>query len=237
MSLLGNAVASGLQNGIVIARQEDPDANESKIMHDVGALGMQSLLGNSELRSAKATKELQAAMGPLPTMVEGKDISALRREKKEARKRSDSELIAQQNERFIRNRLSKTKIEKSQCFKTPCVTTETTGGICNPIAFVDSDINDRQFPVQCNLDADGYSGKKSVDRRSKIRRASLKVKYDKSLDTPTKDEAAMLVDITKHQSSPSKEKRISQLIDDTIEMGLDTGEACEMMIAELSLEL
>ena len=90
---------------------------------------------------------------------------------------------------------------------------------------------------QSILDVDGYSGNNSVDRRSKICSTSLKTKYDKLLDTPTKDEAAMLVDITKHQSSPSKEKRVSQLIDDTIEMGLNTGDARKMMIAELSLEL
>ena len=47
----------------------------------------------------------------------------------------------------------------------------------------------------------------------------------------------MLVNITKVHSSPSKEDRVSQLIEDTLEMGLDTGDAREMMIAELGNEM
>jgi len=52
-----------------------------------------------------------------------------------------------------------------------------------------------------------------------------------------KEEAAKLIAITKLQSSPSKEQRVTEIIEDSIVMGLDTEDAKEMMIAELGNEL
>ena len=46
-------------------------------------------------------------MGPVPICVGGKDINTLRRENK-----SDTELIAQQNERFVQNKLSVKNIDE-----------------------------------------------------------------------------------------------------------------------------
>ena len=64
-------------------------------------------MGSTQFRNAKSVKDLQKAMGPIPNTVGGKDVHTLRREKRTGR-----ELIAQQNERFIRNRLSKGTIQK-----------------------------------------------------------------------------------------------------------------------------
>ena len=65
----------------------------------------------------------------------------------------------------------------------------------------------------------------------------MKLKYDKSAAEDEKEDASKLVAITKSHHSPSKEDRITQFIEDSIAMGLDTGDAKEMMIAELGNEI
>ena len=86
-----------------------------------------------------------------------------------------------------------------------------------------------------------YSGQfktsSAVGRRNRIRRSSLKIKYDKSVNEDKKEEASKLVAITKTHQSPVKEDRITEFIEDSIAMGLDTGDAKEMMIAELGNEI
>ena len=210
--------------GLVSARQTNPDGTPKCIQHDAGALALQGLLGNKQLKSAKAVKDLRDAMGDMPKSVGGKDIHTLRREKK----KSAEELIAQQNERFIRNRLSGEKIGKPNTFVSPAA-----GTICAPITFEES-TEKRTLPSPTNLNASGKYESKVDVRRSKIRRASLKDKYDSNIDAESKEKAAKLVDITKVQSSPVKEQRVTQLIEDTIAMGMDTGDAKQMMIEELS---
>ena len=94
VSLLGNVVMSGIQNGIVYSRQTNPDATPEESCHDASVIALQNLIGNSSLRIVKATKDLQAEMGPLPKSMGGKTLATLRREKKEAKK-SGCKLIAQ----------------------------------------------------------------------------------------------------------------------------------------------
>ena len=65
----------------------------------------------------------------------------------------------------------------------------------------------------------------------------MKLKYAKNTNENAKEEAAKLIAITKSQSSPSKEQRVTEFLEDSIAMGLDTGDAKEMMIAELGNEL
>ena len=77
----------------------------------------------------------------------------------------------------------------------------------------------------------------AVGRRNRIRRTSFKMKYDKTVDENTKEEAAKLVAITKAHYSPSKEVLVGQFIEDTIAMGLSTDNTKEMMIAELGKDL
>ena len=96
---------SGVQNGVVLAKQSNPAGTNEEIAHNTSVYVLQTLLDNTQFRNAKAVKDLQMVMGPIPGTIGGKDINTLRREKK-----SGQELIAQQNERFIRNRLSKGKI-------------------------------------------------------------------------------------------------------------------------------
>ena len=71
-----------------------------------------------------------------------------------------------------------------------------------------------------------------MGRRNRIRRSSLKTKYDKSVGEDEKEETAKLVSITKVYQSPNKEDRIQQFVEDSIVMGLDTGDVKAMMIAE-----
>ena len=73
----------------------------------------------------------------------------------------------------------------------------------------------------------------AVGRRNRIMRTSLKTKYDKNVGEDEKEDATKLVSITKAHQSPNKEYWIQQFIEDSIAMGLDTGDAKAMMIAEL----
>ena len=184
-------------------------------------------------------KDLQKAMGPIPDTVGGKDIHTLRRDKK-----TGQELIAQQNERFIRNKLSKGKIVKpsSHAFNTPA----GCGGSGKQKPLVITDENDghdfgmgqTQLPTPMDLESSGqFKTSSAVGRRNRIRRSSLKIKYDKSVSEDKKEEASKLVAITKTHESPVKEDRITQFIEDSIAMGLNTGDAKEMMIAELGNEI
>lgn len=63
------------------------------------------------------------------------------------------------------------------------------------------------------------------------------MKYDKSVGEDEKEEASKLVAIIKAHQSPVKEDRITQFIEDSIAMGLNIGDAKEMMIAELGNEI
>ena len=65
----------------------------------------------------------------------------------------------------------------------------------------------------------------------------MKLKYAKNTNENAKEEAAKLIAITTSQSSPYKEQRVTEFLEDSIAMGLDTGDAKEMMIAELGNEL
>ena len=64
----------------------------------------------------------------------------------------------------------------------------------------------------------------------------LNMKYDKNSGKATKEKARNLVAMTKVHGKPIKEQRVNEMIDDTIAMGMSTGEAREMMIEELSAE-
>ena len=171
--------------------------------------------------------DLQGAMGPVPTSVGGKDIGTLRREKRE--KRSGAELIAQQNERFVRNKLAKNQIAgpSSSSFKTPANSTWAT-----PIIISDGD-GKAHLPTPMNLDSSGQYTSSAAGRRSRIRRSSLELKYDKSSSEDQKASAAKLINITKTHHSPSRESRVTEFIEDSIVLGLDTGNVKEMMIVEL----
>ena len=95
-----------------------------------------------------------------------------------------------------------------------------------------------QLPTPMDLNSSGqFKPSSAVGRRNRIRRSSLKLKYDKSVGEDEKEEATKLVAITKAHQSPVKEDRITQFIEDSIAMGLDTGDAKEMMIAELGSEI
>ena len=59
------------------------------------------------------------------------------------------------------------------------------------------------------------------------------MKYDKGTDKDMKEEATKLIAITKSQRTPTKEQRVTGFLEGSIVMGLDTGEAKEMMITEL----
>ena len=235
VSLLGNVIMSGVQNGVALAKQSNPAGTDEEIAHDTSAYALQSLLGSAQFRSAKAVKDLQTAMGPIPCTVGGKDIHTLRREKK-----SGQELIAQQNERFIRNRLSKGKIvQPSSDINTPIDL--AGGGILTPIVVSDtngSGMGRAQLPTPKDLYNSGHLNLSSaVGRRNRIRRTSLKTKYDKNVSKDEKEDATKLVSITKAHQSPNKEDRVQQFIEDSIAMGLDTGDAKTMMIAELGNDL
>ena len=232
VSLLGDCIMSGIQNGVVLARQGKPHGTDDEISHDTSAYALQTLLGSTQFRNAKAVKDLQTAMGGIPNMVGGEDIHTLRREKK-----SGKELIAQQNERFIRNKLSKGKIVKPSSH-TLCTPVDLAGNnVDTPIVVSDMDgsgMGRAQLPTPNNLYSGGHLNSSiAVGRRNKIRRSSLAIKYDKSAGEDDKEVASKLVAITKSHQSPGKEESIQQFIEDSIAMGLDTGGAKAMMIAEL----
>ena len=95
------------------------------------------------------------------------------------------------------------------------------------------------LPTPLNLDSSGLFKPTSsaAARRSRICRALLKAKYDKSINDDAKEEATKLVNLTKSQRTPTKEQRVTELLEDTIAMGLDTEQAKEMMIAELGNDM
>ena len=232
VSMLGDCIMSGIKNGVVLARQGKPHGTDEEISCDTSAYALQTLLGSTQFRNAKAVKDLQTAIGGIPKMVGGKDIHTLRREKK-----LGQELLAQQNERFIRNKLSKGKIVKP-----------SPHTLCTPVGIVDNDLlapivvsdmdgsgmGRAQLPTPKNLYTGGHLNSSSaVGRRNRIRRSSLKTKYDKSACEDDKKVASKLVAITKSHQSPGKDARVHQFIEDSIAMGLDTGDAKAMMIAEL----
>ena len=233
VSLLGSVILGGIQNGVALARQSKPDSTEEELSRDASAYALQGLLGDTQFRSARAVKDLQQAIGQIPGTVGGKDIHTLRREKKTGR-----ELIAQQDIRFIRNKLSKKQIKgPSSSFKTP--STHRTPVVISESDLLPSTTAAASLPTPLNLESSGEfkTSTSAAARRSRIRRASLKAKYDKSNDEVAKEEAAKLIAITKAQRTPTKEQRVTEFIEDSIAMGLDTGEAKEMMIAELGNEL
>ena len=231
VSLLGNVIVSGVQNGVALAQQQRPQGTPAEIEQDACAFALQGLLGGTQFRSAKAVKDLQGAMGSVPASVGGKDIGTLRREKREMR--SGAELIAQQNERFVRNKLAKSQIAgpSSSSFKTPSNSTWAT-----PIIISDGD-GKAHLPTPINLQSSGKYTSSAAGRRSRIRRSSLELKYDKSSSEDQKASAAKLISITKTHHSPSRESRVTEFIEDSIALGLDTGDAKEMMIAELGNEI
>ena len=148
--------------------------------------------------------------------------------------RSGVWLIAQQNERFIRNKLSKNKIagpSSSSSLKTPSNTSWTT-----PIVLSDGD-GKASLPTPLDLNSSGQYISSAAGRRSRIRRSSLELKYNKSSSEDVKVDATKLINITKIHRSPSKESRVTEFIEDSIAMGLDTGDAKEMMISELGNEI
>ena len=73
VSILGNVIVSGVQNGVALARQRIPDGTEGEIAHDASAFTLQGLLGSTQSRNAKSVKDLQKTMGPIPNTVGGKD--------------------------------------------------------------------------------------------------------------------------------------------------------------------
>ena len=111
------------------------------------------------------------------------------------------------------------------------------GGILTPIVVSDtngSGMGRAQLPTPKDLYNSGHLNLSSaVGRRNRIRRTSLKTKYDKNVSKDEKEDATKLVFITKAHQIPNKEDRIQQFIEDSIAMGLDTGDAKTMMIAEL----
>jgi len=90
VSLLGSVILSGIQNGVTIARRQKPDSTPEEVTRDASAHALQGLLGSTQFRNAKAVKDLQQVIGPIPGSVGGKGINTLRREKKNGK-----ELIAQ----------------------------------------------------------------------------------------------------------------------------------------------
>ena len=192
VSLLGSVILNGIQNGVALARQKKVDSTPEEIGQDASAYALQGLLGNTQFRSARAVKDLQTAMGPIPGTVGGKDINTLRREKKSGR-----ELIAQQDIRFIRNKLSKNPITgPSSTHDTPIVISE-----CDLITPSSSSFTgpSASLPTPLNLDSSGLFKPTSsaAARRSRICRALLKAKYDKSINDDAKEEATKLVSLTK----------------------------------------
>ena len=106
---------------------------------------------------------------------------------------------------------------------TPIVVSDTNG----------SGMGRAQLPNPKDLYTIGHLNiSLAVGRRNRIRRSSLKTKYDKSVGEDEKEETAKLVSITKVYQSPNKEDRIQQFVEDSIVMGLDTGDVKAMMIAE-----
>ena len=66
---------------------------------------------------------------------------------------------------------------------------------------------------------------------------SLELKYNKSSNKERKASTAKLINITKTHHSPSRESHVTEFIEDSIVLDLDTGNAKEMMIAELGNEI
>ena len=232
VSLLGSVILNGIQNGVALARQKKVDSTPEEVGRDASAYALQGLLGSTQFRSARAVKDLQTAMGPIPGTVGGKDINTLRREKKSGR-----ELIAQQDIRFIRNKLSKKPITgPSSSHHTPVVISECDLIPPSSTSFAGPSAS---LPTPLNLESSGVFKPTSAAgaRRGRIRRASLKMKYDKTANEDAKEEATKLVNLTKSQRTPNKEERVTELLEDTIVMGLDTGQAKEMMIAELGNDI
>ena len=93
----------------------------------------------------------------------------------------------------------------------------------------------RSLPQPINLDNAGKYIAKG-NRRSRIRQCALKTKYDKTADEAEKEKSRTLVNITKTHGTPLKEMRVNEFIEDSVAMGMDTGEAREMMIEELGSE-
>ena len=127
LSVLGNVVLSGINNMMETAKNSKVEATIAieEIEHGAGALGMQSLLGNTEILSAKEIKEFQQAIGPFPTSVCFNDIATLPRKNNT----TGEKLILEQKKRFLRNRLSSSKIQNPYKFETPAA----TGVTSNPI--------------------------------------------------------------------------------------------------------
>ena len=125
---------------------------------------------------------------------------------------------------------------------TLCTPVDLAGtNLLTPIVVSDTDgssMGRAQLPTPKYLYNSGHLNLSSaVGRRNRIMRTSLKTKYDKNVGEDEKEDATKLVSITKSHQSPNKEYRIQQFIEDSIAMGLDTGDAKAMMIAELGKNL
>ena len=66
----------------MIAHQKKLEGTDEEIAHDTSAFAIQGLLGSTQFRSAKGVKDLQKVISVIPNTVGGKDIHAMRREKK-----------------------------------------------------------------------------------------------------------------------------------------------------------
>ena len=57
VSLLGNVIVNGVQNGVVLAQQQQSNGTPDEIEQDACAYALQGLLGGTQFRSAKAVKD------------------------------------------------------------------------------------------------------------------------------------------------------------------------------------
>ena len=222
-SLLGQVIANGIDNGILHSLQKDTIAAPHQRSKDVAAVAVQSIFSNQSFCSAKSIKDLQQAFGPIPSSVNNKSIQDLRK--------SGAELIAQQNERFLRNKLSSTAVTKPS---PPGTSSHTAISITDHQSTDSSILTTPSLPTPVKLHLKFNEETSSVKgRRDRIRQSSLELKYDKSTSETDKEKAAKLIKATKINVTPTKDAEINEFIKDTIEMGLDTGDAKEMMIEEL----
>ena len=72
ISLLENVIMSGIQNVVLLAKQGRSNGTPEEVARDTSTYALQVLLGSTQLRSAKAVKDIQQAMGPIPQQVRGR---------------------------------------------------------------------------------------------------------------------------------------------------------------------
>ena len=181
----------------MIAHQKKLEGTDEEIAHDTSAFAIQGLLGSTQFRSAKVVKDLQKVISVIPNTMGGKDIHAMRREKK-----TGQELISQQNEMFIRNKLRKGTIEKPQSAITPADCGNLTLIVVTNVDVYDGfGMGKAELTTPMNLNTSGYfkppSPPSVVGRRNRICRLLLKLKYNRSVGEEEKEDASKLVSITK----------------------------------------